>query len=509
MNDKLVVAKAICLLFLESLIPDRTENSASLIKEILAHIKVPEVGLGINNEKDTIAGLKQLAIDMSNAHFQETYQSAVLLQSVKIVSGQDEETYQAIREMVSQDYDADKLKTVIIELRRNLYNYGKEKAAFDMIGKAYYTLKFGRDADGSIDINEVIQKLQEQLETVTIVREDKDPAILGEAVISNKDSVNKIFSDAKSINDSFLLKTGWKAFNRMTQGGFRPQFVVINALQHSYKTGVTLSLFTQIATMNDPVNVKPSKKPALVRYSFEDPLDSNFQFIYQYLKYDETRMPVDVSSISVEEMTEYVMQKLSARGWEILFFRVDPTQWSYRKLIDHILKLEADGYDIKGCMIDYLSKIPTIGCNQHGPMGTDKRDMFRRVRNFGEARGMLTITPHQLSSDVKNLLRAGTPEDQLPKELAGKGFYDGCRTLDQETDLNIIIHKFCYNRKHYLAFYCDKHRLPTIVDDEDRGFILPFPYKMPIPSDREEEDQSMKRLNQAPSNVKSSDILDF
>lgn len=509
MNDKLVVAKAICLLFLESLIPDRTENSASLIKEILAHIKVPEVGLGINNEKDTIAGLKQLAMDMSNAHFQETYQSAVLLQSVKIVSGQDEETYQAIREMVSQDYDADKLKTVIIELRRNLYNYGKEKAAFDMIGKAYYTLKFGRDADGSIDINEVIQKLQEQLETVTIVREDKDPAILGEAVISNKDSVNKIFSDAKSINDSFLLKTGWKAFNRMTQGGFRPQFVVINALQHSYKTGVTLSLFTQIATMNDPVNVKPGKKPALVRYSFEDPLDSNFQFIYQYLKYDETRMPVDVSSISVEEMTEYVMEKLSARGWEILFFRVDPTQWTYRKLIDHILKLEADGYDIKGCMIDYLSKIPTIGCNQHGPMGTDKRDMFRRVRNFGEARGMLTITPHQLSSDVKNLLRAGTPEDQLPKELAGKGFYDGCRTLDQETDLNIIIHKFCYNRKHYLAFYCDKHRLPTIVDDEDRGFILPFPYKMPIPSDREEEDQSMKRLNQAPSNMKSSDILDF
>ena len=508
MNDKLIVAKAICLLFLESLVPDRIENSANLIKEVMVHIKVPEVGLGINSEKDTIAGLKQLVSDMCNAHYQETYDASVLMQSVKIITGQDEETCGAIREMIEREYDSDKLKTVIIELRRNLYNVSKEKAAFDMIGKAYYSLKFGRDAEGNLDINEVIQKLQEQLETVTIVRDDKDPAILGEAVISNKASVNKIFSDAKNVNDSFILKTGWKAFNRMTQGGFRPQFVVINALQHSYKSGLTLSLFTQIATLNAPVNVKPGKKPALVRYSFEDPLDSNFQFIYQYLKYDETRQYVDVSAISIEEMTEYVMEKLSAMGWEVLFFRVDPTQWTYRKLIDHILKLEAGGYDIKGCMIDYLSKIPTIGCNQHGPMGTDKRDLFRRMRNFFEARGMLGITPHQLSSDVKNLLRAGIPEDQLPKELAGKGFYDGCRTLDQETDLNIIIHKFCYNRKHYLAFYCDKHRLPTIVDDEDRGFILPFPYKMPIPSDREDEDQSMKRINQAPSNVKS-DILDF
>jgi len=109
-----------------------------------------------------------------------------------------------------REYDSDKLKTVIIELRRNLYNVSKEKAAFDMIGKAYYSLKFGRDAEGNLDINEVIQKLQEQLETVTIIRDDKDPAILGEAVISNKASVNKIFSDAKNVNDSFILKTAGK-----------------------------------------------------------------------------------------------------------------------------------------------------------------------------------------------------------------------------------------------------------------------------------------------------------
>ena len=86
MNDKLIVAKAICLLFLESLVPDRIENSANLIKEVMVHIKVPEVGLGINSEKDTIAGLKQLVSDMCNAHYQETYDASVLMQSVKIIT---------------------------------------------------------------------------------------------------------------------------------------------------------------------------------------------------------------------------------------------------------------------------------------------------------------------------------------------------------------------------------------------------------------------------------------
>jgi hypothetical protein len=59
----------------------------------------------------------------------------------------------------------------------------------------------------------------------------------------------------------------------MIQGGFRPgETAVIGALQHKYKTGFTLSIFAQIALFNEPKTEDKTKKPLLLRISFEDEL---------------------------------------------------------------------------------------------------------------------------------------------------------------------------------------------------------------------------------------------
>ena len=505
MDDQLVLAKAVTLLYRESQIPDKTEKSDILISGIISGIKAPEIGLGINSERDAIASLKKTVSDMLADPLNVVYDKQLFLQRIRLNTSGNDELYKAIEEAVSEDLPQEKLVATVSELRRTLNNYNTEKNVFNAIAKAYHDMKYSRDS--ITDINGLFNSIREVIENSTVVSDEKDPAILDEVNISDRNSIHRTFEKAKKANNSNIWKVGWKGLARMTQGGFRSEFVVINALQHSYKTGFSLSIFSQLCTLNVPIDVKQGKKPAIVRYSFEDSLDKNFQFIYQYLKYAETREHVNIADLSTQEISDYVYEKLSENGWEVLFYRVDPTQWSYRKLIDHILSLEAKGYDVKAVMVDYLLKMPTVGCNTHGPMGSDKRDMFRRVRNFAEARGLLFITPQQLSSDVKTLLRGGMPEDQMPKEVAGKGYYDGCKTLDQETDLNIIIHLFHYNRKTYLAAYCDKHRLPTVVDEEDRYFILQFPYRMPIPPDREDEDQCMKKLNQVISNVRKEELV--
>ena len=84
-------------------------------------------------------------------------------------------------------------------------------------------------------------------------------------------------------------------------------------------------------------------------------------------------------------MTDYVYEKLRSTGFEIKFLRVDPTKWTYSSIINKILDIEADGYEIEMLMLDYLGMIPTTGCNQTGPMGSALQDMFRRMRNFCES----------------------------------------------------------------------------------------------------------------------------
>jgi hypothetical protein len=127
--------------------------------------------------------------------------------------------------------------------------------------------------------------------------------------------------------------------------------------------------------------------------------------------------------------------------------------------------------------------IPTTGCIKDGPMGSDLRDLFRRVRNFGSSRKMLVVTPHQLSSDAKRLIRNGVPDVEFVKEIANKGYYDGSTKLDQEIDLELYIHIAKNGKLKYLTIQRGKHRLPTTIPEEEMYMLLPFPKKGPISHD--------------------------
>ena len=97
----------------------------------------------------------------------------------------------------------------------------------------------------------------------------------------------------------------------MLRGGFRRgEQIVIGALQHNYKTGYSLSLFKQIAIYNVPYMIVKTKKPLLVRISFEDDLALNIEFLYRSLRENETGEPIpDNLDISIEEMSAYIHEK--------------------------------------------------------------------------------------------------------------------------------------------------------------------------------------------------------
>jgi hypothetical protein len=358
--------------------------------------------------------------------------------------------------------------------------------------------KFANERDKIKDINAYIAEVIGQLEPLQMMTGLKDPSVLSEIDIGDEGQVSVIFDSINKNSDGVIkLKTGWQRLNKMLQGGFkRGEFCVIGALQHKYKTGFTLSLFTQIALYNKPHMKDASKKPLLLRISFEDDLELNMQFMYQLLKYEETRQPVIIKRNDPHHdvMAAYIKQRLQINGYHIKMMRVDPTQSTYKHICNKIVELEANGYEVHLVMIDYLGMLPTTGCINSGPIGTDVRDMFRRIRNFCGPKEITVITPHQLSPDAKQMVRGGTPEDQFVKEIAERGYWSGSKQLDQEMDLELHIHLFKHQKETYLAVQRGKHRLPTIVNDEDKYFLLKFPAKMPIPSDINDEDSSYSKL---------------
>lgn len=506
MDNKLLLGKSATLLYRESQLADRSENSSELVRTVLENVQVSDIGIGINSDREVINALKTTILEMCSMPQDHVYDVTDLLQRFKINCGNDEKLYEAIKQGIVDEMSEASLKRSVVNIRRSINNHFREQKLNEVLHKASRTIKFEREKVK--DVNQFITELMAQLEPLQINGNGKDPAVMGDLDIGNEQSMRDLFAEVKKLNTGVkLYKTGWQGFNRMTQGGLRPgETVVINALQHKYKTGFTLSLFKQLALYNRPHTEDPTKKPLLLRISFEDDLVSNLQFLYQNLKYNETMQPVDLENVTVDEMSAYVKEKLQVNGFHIKMLRVDPTQWTYRSVCNKIIELEAQGYNVEVLMLDYLMLLPTTGCINTGPGGTDMRDMLRRMRNFCASKKILFITPHQLSTEAKQLIRGGTPEDQFVKEIAEKGYFSGSKQLDQEMDLEIYIHLFKHNRETYFAVQRGKHRLPTIVNDDDKYYLMKFDKGVPLADDANGEDRSFPRLKAAPSNA-SEDLF--
>lgn len=511
MLDKQLLAKSIIILYKESMVGGTHSNIVEKIRTIVDDINTRvnnEPGITLSLDNKVINNLIYRVLDMSDI---DSYDKDELLNEIEIDCDDDKTLFKYIKENISKEQTKEETTKSIISLKRSIDNHYKEKEIEKLLTKADYAVRFKRNT--ITDMNAFIGDLVKNLESLGGATGEVDPAITVEVDVGNSDSLTNILELAQERNTKDgILVTGWQALNRALQGGFRRgEQVLISSLQHKWKTGLTLSLFKQIALYNKPYMLDPNKKPLLIRFSSEDEIESNIQFLYQSLRYTETREPVDFSAVDKLTAAKYIQEKLQINGYTIKLFRVDPTNWSYQKLLNKCLELEAEGYEIHVCMIDYLALIPTTGCLALAGTGSDLRDMYRRVRNFMSIHKITFITPHQLNTEAKKLLRGIITEDKFAKTVAGKGYYDGCARLDMEIDVGLVGHLFPIkdNRTAY-NLVVEKHRIPTVIPENRKNFYLLFPEDgMPIPDDINEEDSSYASINDLLNENNKSNDEDF
>jgi len=381
MDPNVLLSKCVTLLFRESQLENITENSADLIRTVVEKLKVNEIMMGITTRRQVTIGLKNLVMEMYRNPVNQTYDVVELLQQIRIITNGDDNLYQAILQGIEPEMPPAILKRTITNIRKTIANQFREQRLNEIVSKAHRDLSFGRH--NISDMTAYIRNIILELEVTSTKAVAKDPAIVRSMNFSDDDSMREVFDNvANSNSEGLAFMTGWRELNDALQGGPRPgDTMVIGALQHNYKTGSSLSLFSHIPIFNKPKCKDPTKKPLAYRITLEDPVRNNAQFLYQLLKYDETGEPVNVKDVTVDEMWKYVKKRMCVNGYHVLIDEVNPLNWTYQSLINRIVELESEGYVVEVLSIDYLAKIPTTGCSQ-GSLGDDMLDMLSRVRSF-------------------------------------------------------------------------------------------------------------------------------
>lgn len=483
MNKIDIFITCIVLLFRErEITKDGTYDSRNLVKSILAVTKPKRKELldsDFNNPETPLVDLLNRMIANPEAYDDRLN----LLGELKVIFRTNTLYYDTAHDQLAAEMTDGGMKRSVTSMVNKITQYYKSATAIQKLNLLTYNLNNGNIKKSVPD--DILEILPE-LESLCNKTSTKDAGILNTVQLSSKDDMDNIVKNLKATKgEEGLLKTGWVQLNNMMQGGFRlGQMGTINSLQHNYKSGFVKSVFMQVARYNKPILKDIKKKPALVYLSFEDETIDTLEFMYTYLYYHENRrLPEnedDLKNLTTEQIQEYVIKRLGQNGFEIFLVRADPTLWTYQNIFSLVNQYEAQGYEIKLLVIDYLAILPTTGCDTSGPTGTALRDMFRRVRNFASSKNIAVLNCHQLSTESKALIRNGIQDSLFVKEVAGKGYTEGSKQIDQVIDFEIYIYKAKINKKWHLTVQRGKHRGVGIIDDNLLYFALPFPYRAPI-----------------------------
>lgn len=489
MDPKLLLVKICTLLYKESVSSDKSRSSVEIVKKVIDTIKFPETGMDFDSTRETLHALRATAKWMCENPRDHIYDLGALLQRIRLNASEDEILYLAFEQGIDGVVDGDDLTRQIADAHLELRNYLADIQVKEIIKKAYQRAHFNSGSTNvASDPRTIAREISGLLEPFTAAGEDEHiNGLVYSFDIFDNDKVFELFNRAAvETSADGILKMGWHGLNRLTgdHNGFRRgETIVVGALQHNFKTGYTMNIFKHAALYNKPWMRNPKKKPCLVHISTENDPHINMMWLYQNLMENETGVECDLAPFkdpdlekrqaSIKAAAEYVQSKMTSNGYHIKMYRFDPSTTTFYSITDALDKLEQQGFEVHMLVLDYLNMCSKEGCITSGPTGSDVRDLFRRVRNYTSPRGITFVTPHQLSTEAKGLVRNGV--EDFVKEIANKGYYDGCRTIDQEVDLEIYIHIEKHEGRSYLTVQRGKHRKSgALTKDKDLYYVQPF-----------------------------------
>lgn len=477
MDVKLALVKMIALVYRESQIIG-AERSNEVITGVLNNIKFPKLAFEQSEGRETINHLRNTLNWMLEQPSNHVFSRDDLLVRLRCNINEQNNLYQALEAVIKQELTEVSLKQACSELRGELKEFVKLEEVKKTLSEMNKLAISGITSDVKDSLLENIEKLTECL---TVSKASRSVHEVAHITPSNKQGIKALIKQGmEEESGTGGIQTGLQGLNRMFghTGKMRyGEWWHVYALPHNYKSGLLMRLMIDGLLHNDPPKVRDGFKPTIVRISFENEPHRDLLFIFEFLYAAEFKQKPDYSDdqLTEEYIIEFVDSRLSARGWHWEYFRLNPSDFTFRDLFELLDRLENDNLEVKVLTLDYLAMISKAGCSQ-GPNGFEVRDLVRRVRNYCTRKGILTINAHQLSTEAKAIIRGGFDQRKFLAEIEGKGYFDGSKAIDNEPDGEIYIHLYKNPKlnEKWLMFRRGKHRKISITPDCD----LEFSYKM-------------------------------
>lgn len=476
---KFVLTDALTLLFRESQLQDPAFNSRDWIRDIInKYIQIQDSNLSIDHSNRILFNLKEIVIRMTRDSADKVYEYSSLFTELKLACEHDTNLFDTISGAIYDPMEKDKLLTFVRDTRMKIESEISQEQLRDILKKASAKLLYQSDQIDNVRdfVGDLVDNIA-PFQTDLSVEENKN--VVARVNMGNLEGIAEALDRVSGEADGKLaLHTPWKAMDRMLAGGLRrAQTAVLGALKHNYKTGMSVDLAMGVALFNDPKEhlTDPTKKPLVVYITAEDEafkiIGTMFMRLYENFE-NESMGAEQLGKINAVQAAQYIHDKITAKGYHFELLKVNPSDCSYRDIIDIIQDLEMQGYEIHMCVVDYLNMLSKKGCRQ-GVVGEDIQDLFNKMRNFFSNKDIAFVTPHQLSSDAENEKRNGREQD-LVNIVSGGSYYAGARGIGREVDLEIYHHIVKDSGVSYLTIRRGKHRVVAQTPERYLYTILPF-----------------------------------
>ncbi len=490
----LSLTKIITALYFENMAADEGVGVLDEIEESLSYIEVTNnMDHGLGSEVAAVEALKATVDWMVDSITREKikFSRDNIIQRMILNLHCDNQYIEVVKRYLDEKVTPEDARSRVVEIMSELRYDRKNYKIRELIAKANSSINFKKEVN---DTNKFIHGLVDELEELNAHKDGEIVGFVGRVNFTNYKEIEAVLEKtAESQSGKGVLNTGFQGLNRSTgmDGLCRGDLVNFAGTTHNYKSGMLIDMALNIPMYNDPWMWDETKKPLILRISFENTLDQDIGKMYKKLhelKYQERCKISDINTqVAAKELSAHFGQK----GYHFALECFDPSNFSIYNLFDVMYRYMANNYEIHVVACDYITMIEqnTPGDKKHARI----TKTYEMARNFCRPKGISFLTAHQLSTEALALQRENTTT--FTRKVCTGGWYEECKNLHTKLDLEYVlgIHKHMDGNK-YLFVSRGKHRDGENTPEDHCHFIRKFEKFGGIVPDIGTDDKTLYRL---------------
>lgn len=473
MNLQLVVANLILLMYWERLQDGGARNEV-LCKETIKALRVKPLDGESDGVRRAYSQLLALATKLL-MNYHKDVSKEYLESQVRLVTVDHPVLGDAITVGLHQELNNEGIVIYCHQLVRELKDFERKLAYRNHLAKAMAQAL----SDEDYDLNQAARALTLAVENYAVNAEltiGNIEGVMDQVDFDDEDALRDWFLQSqKEIDPNEIVRWHLKDLNRLfgeQAGGRRKEQILVAGLQHHYKSGMVMSMVRGAAMYNTPKPRDPNKKPLILLVSTENQMTINLRTLYAQVMNQLFGKAPKLKDINPAEAAKFLRDTFMRNGWHFKMVQVVPAQFGYYQMEEMVLMYEREGYELILMAVDYLGMCNTSGLTTSQITGRDKQALFNYSRQLMLRHDYIMLTPHQLSTQALDIDR-DRPR-KFMDEVPNRQFYHDCKTIGQEVDVEIMLHKIIIDGKAYLEVARGKHRGVDDTPEDHKYFVAQF-----------------------------------